>query len=323
MLVQWCGTPVVIPGIPTAGLCLSPGVPTYSCIVPSSKMLSRPSFRYSDKILSYEPLVSGIDLYRNNMMVGSPRSHQELPGLAYHRRHSHDPSDFNPKLLHINNMNNLNNAKSMYNTQRKKSEDSKTKVSSLDIFNERKESKEELNRSRSILRRSSINWYRRKSRQVNQNRLSLPSLREPTRGPRPQNNYSSVSEMNRVRRSSTSVGDHRRMSNTYETLRYGNTKLSRVNSMSSVKNGTVQGVKTVRSKRVSVYSSDVLMMPEMRGSPESLESATEVVIFRSKNIDNRNSLSSSMSSSSSSNGSSPRNHTFQNRTLARIRGLQR
>ncbi|XP_018010850.1 serine-rich adhesin for platelets isoform X3 [Hyalella azteca] len=330
MLVQWCGAPIVIPGYPAGGMCRQPGMTAYPrppelCLIPNTT-LGRHSFSYYDQILPpYDSLVSGVDLYRSNLLLATPRSHKEM-GIVYPplRRHSHDQSDFNPKYLYINNMNNLNKAKSCHNTPRKNSSEDKMVLSGTEILSERTEGKNELGRSRSIMRRSSYNhWYRKKPRPGNQNRLSLPSLKESTK-PRPQNVYTSVSELNKVRRSNTSVGDRgsRSQSITNRTLRSNGQKLARVNSMSSIKNGTIQGIKNTKTKRVTICNSDLLMTPEMRVSQISVGSANEAVIFRNKQSDHRGSMNSSLSSSSSSSGSCQRHSSLQNRTLARIRGLQ-
>ena len=330
MLVTWCGSPVVIPGVGGGGRCIKTGSGPYhrppEVIHLPPNGVPRASYRYGDQIVSYDPLVHSMDLYRSNLVLNAPVAQKDLiikcPPL---RRHSHDQSDFNAELFNLNNMNNLNKAKSCHNTPRK------TKYPYKDeqklIKSNKENSKEELSRSRSILRRSASNWYRRKPRNCNQHRLSLPSLQDSSKH-RAQTNYSSTSELNKVKRSSTSVGDCHRKSivqNINNILSNSNNNLRKNNdsnySFSPIRNG--QKRTAAKNKRVSINLNETIN-PHV--SFHSLPRNDMYESIKNKNIlDNGNSLYSSLSSgSSSSSGSTANRHSsLHNRTLAKIRGLQR
>lgn len=331
MLVTWCGSPVVIPGPGgSGGRCMKPGGNLYyrppELIHLSMKGKPRPSYRYSDQIVSYEPLVRTMDLYRSNLMLNAPQAQKDLVvamKCSAVRRHSHDQSDFNAELF---NLNNLNKAKSCHNTPRKHpftmKDDPKNYKMWKDLPKERRESREELSRGRSILRRSS--WYRRKSRpQCNQHRYSLPSLRDSSRQ-KPTNNYSSATDLNKldlvkVRRSSTSVGDQtRRIPYPGHDMLIGYITPKDFNANVPAKHDTLQLSKSSRSKRVSINLNEVTPPITNHESDGSLTH-----LKNKKNLDNRRSYSSSVSSSSSSGSCSARHSSLQTRAMARIREFQR
>ena len=342
MLVTWCGSPVVIPGTgggSNLGGGRSPFHRPPELFHPGSakgcKLPPRPQYRYSEQVVSYEPLVHTVDLYRNNLMLNAPRVQKEMSSMVLKcpppppvRRHSHDQSDFDTQLF---NLNNLNKAKSCHNTPRKVSYNyiAKEDSSILSKGSGRKEVKEEVNRSRSILRRSSSNWCRKKSqRQSNQHRLSLPSLRDPSK-PRQvvNNNYSSSSEINKVRRSSTSVGENTRrnfLNRNVDTpySAYHQHQSLDLYPSSSPQRTTPSKPASGKQKRVSINLNEVI------GSNSELRRCSpsnSVAMRNKKNLEIRNSFSSSHSSSSSASSSSGRQSStsLQNRTLAKIRGLQR
>lgn len=341
MLVSWCGSPVVLPGVGGggAGRCLKPGATAYYrppelFHLPPVKGKPRHQMRYADQVVSYEPLVHTMDLYRSNLMLNAPMSQKDLaiamkcgPG----RRHSHDQSDFNAELF---NLNNLNKAKSCHNTPRKSQYTHKDESKSMKILKdsqrERRDSREELIRGRSILRRSS--WYRRKPRpNGNLHRLSLPSLRDSSKQ-QPINNCSSTTDLTKsdnvkVRRSSTSVGDQsRRISaNGYNMITGYISTIKDTNGNLTINNGTLRAMRSAKNtKRVSINLNEIVNS-DAKISPSSSHDSSEslTLLKNKKNLDNGSCYSSSLSSSSSSGSCSTRHSSLQTRAIARFRGLQR